>query len=102
MNNYIAKAIAYVKGRTGMLVSMVTAALVSGLILGTGGAASASPPTLPDVPADPTGGAMSETLDGVITWVTTYGVPALAVGILTGILIRLGFKWVRRAGRAIG
>lgn len=80
--------------------AMVLAALVTVVLSPL--AASAAPATLPPVPTDPTDGAMSTVLDKVIDWVLAYGVPALAVAIATGALIRIGFKWVRRAARAVG
>lgn len=83
------------------LLCAVVAATIAGIAF-VGAPASAGGPTLPPMPADPTGGAMSDTVDNTMTWVTTYGIPALALAIGFGILVRLGFKWLRRAGRAIG
>lgn len=53
------------------------------------------------LPADPTGGAMASAETSIQTWVLTYGVPVLFTLTLLGILIRVGIKWVRRAGSKI-
>lgn len=53
------------------------------------------------IPADPTGGAMGDVQSGVQTWTLTYGLPALFGLILLGILIRLGIRWTKRAGRSV-
>lgn len=84
------------RGRIAAAVAVFTAAMVGGLAFASGGA-SAAPPTLP---ADPLGGAMGDTSDDIITWVTTYAVPAIIVVTVFGIIIRLGMKYLRRLGRA--
>lgn len=78
-------------------VTLMLAVMLSALTLGTSGA-GATPPTLP---ADPTGGAMGDVQSNVQTWVLTYGAPVLFALIALGILIRLGTKWAKRAGKSV-
>lgn len=83
-----------------LMLGMIGAILgvsVAALSFGTGGA-SAAPPTLP---ADPTAGAMGDLQGSVQTWVMTYGAPTLFALIFLGILIRLGVKWTKRAGKSV-
>lgn len=81
----------------GYISAMFAAAFGLALTFGTGGA-SAAPPTLP---ADPTGGAMGDMQTEVQDWVLTYGAPVLFGLIILGILIRIGTKWTKRAGKAV-
>lgn len=37
----------------------------------------------------------------VQTWVITYGVPTVVTLTVLGVLIRLGLKWLRRAGKSV-
>lgn len=71
-------------------------AVMVGTVLGGGSYAFAS-----TVPADPTDGALVDVQNRVITWVVTYGVPTLFALIILGILIRLGVKWAKKAGRSV-
>lgn len=79
--------------KTLAFLSVMTATL---LVMGP--AAFAAPQT---IPADPTGGAMGDVVGGVSEWVVDYGAPALFLLILLGILIRLGVRWMKRAGRSV-
>jgi len=55
------------------------------------------------IPANPMGTSIADTRDDVVTWVMTYGVPVLAGAVFFGIIVRTGFKWLRRVGnRAAG
>jgi len=74
----------------------VFASVLVGSVLMTGTAAFAS-----TVPADPTAGALTDVQNSVITWVVDYGVPTLFALIILGILIRLGIKWAKKAGRSV-
>lgn len=69
--------------------------LTVGVLLGFAGPSFAVDPT---IPANPMGTHMTDVLNTVITWVTTYAIPALAAAIVFGILVRVGFKWLRRIG----
>lgn len=77
--------------------TLMVAIVMSVLTFGVSGA-GATPPTLP---ADPTGGAMGDVQTNVQTWVLTYGAPVLFALIALGILIRLGTKWAKRAGKSV-
>ncbi len=50
------------------------------------------------IPANPMGTSSQDARDDTVTWVMTYGVPVLAGATVFGILIRAGFKWLRRIG----
>lgn len=54
------------------------------------------------IPADPTGGAMTDVQDNTVTWILTYGVPVVFAMILVGVLIKLGIRWAKKAGRMVG
>jgi hypothetical protein len=54
------------------------------------------------LPADPTGGAMLEAETSIQSWVLDYGVPVVVTLTVLGILIRLGMKWLLRAGATAG
>jgi len=71
----------------------VLASVVSLMTLSVGGVAFAD-----TIPANPMGTSSQDTRDDVVTWVMTYGVPILAGATVFGILIRAGFKWLRRIG----
>jgi len=53
------------------------------------------------LPTDPLGGAMATSEASVQTWVITYGVPTVVTLTVLGVLIRLGLKWLRRAGKSV-
>lgn len=53
------------------------------------------------IPADPTGGYMEDAQASVQTWALTVGVPALFGLTLVGILIRMGRRWMRKAGSSV-
>lgn len=83
--------------RAALLVTAV-ATVVAGFVGGGFASAQSSPPTLP---ADPTGGALDDAGTTVQTWVLTYAVPVIFALTLLGIMVRLGRKWLRRAGGAV-
>lgn len=83
---------------TSIKATVVTA--VFGLVVGlvSGGNAFAD-----TIPVNPMGTSIGTTRDTTIAWVMTFGVPALAGAVVFGIMVRVGFKWLRRVGnRAAG
>lgn len=58
------------------------------------GVASATPP-------DPTGGAGTDFITGLTTWVTTYGVPIVFGLLLLAITIRVAVKYAKRGASSL-
>lgn len=59
------------------------------------GSAFASPPP------DPTGGAGTDFITGLTTWVTTYGVPIVFGLLLLAITIRVAVKYAKRGASSL-
>ena len=53
------------------------------------------------LPADPTGGLMSNLGTNVTTWVTTYGLPVFAGLVALGISISLAVSFIRRGAKQV-
>jgi hypothetical protein len=73
------------------LIAAATTALLSVIVWG--GAAWAQTTTVPD----PTGGAVLQTATDGKAWVSTYGMAALFVLALLGLIIALALKLMRKA-----
>lgn len=84
-----------------MAVTILAGALM-GVLIG-GGAAFAAPPTTTGVtiPDDPTGGYMGAAQTKIQTWALTIGVPVLLGLTLVGVLIKMGRRWLKRAGGSV-
>lgn len=78
---------------TAFVVAAVTAVTVPSV-------AFASVPPV-EVPADPTGGQLAASQDWIQTFVLTYGVPVLFGLTLLGIGIKIGRRWMRKAGGSV-
>lgn len=50
------------------------------------------------IPVDPMGGNASMGYTKVAAWVMTIGVPALTIAVVFGIIVRVGFKWLKKIG----
>lgn len=88
----------FLSSTAGKLAVIATAVFST---LGFGVNAFAAAPRDISIPADPTGGAYDDMSGKLVTWVTTYGVPTLFGLALLGILIRLGYRWMKRAAKAV-
>lgn len=50
------------------------------------------------IPADPLGGQASLGYNEVAGWLMSVGIPALVIATVFGIIVRVGFKYLRKIG----
>jgi len=76
----------------------VTVAVLSVLACAGSAFAGVVDPTIADQLGDAIDDGYADTSDFIIT----RGVPVVVGGIVLGLIIRLAFRWMKRAGRAVG